>query len=162
MFHYFLRGFWLRRTAYLSVFAIVSIFLAGCPKANQDFEAGRKAEDLQDYDTALVHYERALRSNPSNPEYKLRATRMHFEDGQFHLEQGEKAASRGDLQLALSEFQKAQAIDPSNAAADQEVKRTTGLLAAKAASQSTKTINPNPPDDADLLRALDLHKLRMR
>src|ERR1700691_4947706 len=119
MFHYFLRGFWLHRTAYLSVFAIVSIFLAGCPKANQDFEAGRKAEAVQDYDTALDHYERAYRADPSNAEYKLRATKMRMEDGQFHVESGEKALNKGDLQLALGEFEKAQAIDPSNAAADQ-------------------------------------------
>ena len=143
----------MRRTAYLSVFAIVSIFLAGCPKANQDFEAGRKAEDLQDYDTALVHYERALRSNPSNPEYKLRATRMHFEDGQFHLEQGEKAFDKGDLQLALAEFEKAQAVDPANDAADQEIQKTMGLIAEKSSADSSKRINPNPSSDDDYLAA---------
>ncbi len=100
------------------------IFLAGCPKANQDFQAGRKAEALQDYDTALVHYERPFAADPTNAEYKLRATKMRMEAGQFHLESGEKALDKGDLQLALAEFEKAQAIDPSNAAADQEIKKT--------------------------------------
>jgi general secretion pathway protein D len=143
----------LRRTAYLSAFAILSIFLAGCPKANQDFEAGRKAEDLQDYDTALVHYERALRTNPSNAEYKLRATKMRFEDGQFHVEQGEKALNKGDLQLALAEFEKAQAIDPSSDAANQEIQKTMGLIAEKSSADSSKRINPNPSSDDDYLAA---------
>jgi len=107
------------RTKYLCLLALSAVVLAGCPKANQDIEAGRRAEAVQDYDTALVHYEHALRSDPMNAEYKLNAARMHFEDGQYHHEQGQKALDKGDLQLALAEFQKAQAVDPSNAAADQ-------------------------------------------
>jgi general secretion pathway protein D len=141
----------LRRKAYIPILVSAAILLIGCPKANQDYNAGRKAEALQDYDTALVHYERALRAEPTNAEYKLRETHTRFEAGQFHLEQGQKALNKGDLQLALAEFQKAQAIDPSNAAADQQLKHTTDLLAAKAAAQSPKTINPNPTDDTDLL-----------
>jgi general secretion pathway protein D len=143
----------LQRTAYLSLLVFAAIFLIGCPKANQDFEAGRKAEAIQDYDTALVHYERALRADPTNAEYKLRATRMHFEDGQFHLEAGEKALNKGDLQLALAEFEKAQAVDPSNEAADQEIRKTMGLIAAQNAAATPKQTNPNPPDDQDLLSA---------
>jgi general secretion pathway protein D len=141
----------LRRSTCVAVLAF-AILLAGCPKGNQDYDAGRKAEAIQDYDTALVHYERALRADPTNAEYKLREAHVRFEDGQYHLEQGEKALKQGQLQLALGEFQKAQAIDPSNAAADQEVKRTMALLAAKTAAETPK-INPNPPDDSDLLAA---------
>lgn len=141
----------MRRTAYLAVLVCAAIVLAGCPKGNQDYDAGRKAEAVQDYDTALVHYERALRAEPSNVEYRLRATHVRFEDGQFHIEQGEKALKANDLQLALSEFQRAQAIDPSNAAADQGVKRAMDQLAARTATESSNAINPNPPDDTDLL-----------
>jgi general secretion pathway protein D len=141
----------LRRSTCVAVLAL-ALLLAGCPKGNQDYDAGRKAEAIQDYDTALVHYERALRTDPTNAEYKLREVHMRFEDGQYHLDQGEKALKKGDLQLALGEFQKAQAIDPSNAAADQEVKRTMDLIAAKNAAETPK-INPNPPNDAELLAA---------
>ena len=143
----------LRRTVYLPSLAFAVLFLAGCPKANQDFDAGRKAEAVQDYDTALVHYERAYRSDPSNSEYRLRATKMRMEDGQFHLEAGEKALNKGDLQLALGEFEKAQAIDPSNAAAEQEIQKTMGLMAAKNAADAASRVNPNPEPDADLLQA---------
>lgn len=131
---------------------VFAAFLAGCPKGNSDYDAGRKAEAIQDYDTALVHYEQALRSDPTNAEYKLREVNVRFEAGQFHLEQGEKALKQGDLQLALGEFQKAHAIDPSNEAADQELKRTMDLLAAKSAAETPK-VNPNPPDDSGLLAA---------
>jgi general secretion pathway protein D len=141
----------LHRRMYLPFLAFATVLLVGCPKANQDYNAGRKAEALEDYDTALVSYQRALRAQPTNAEYKLRAAHLRFEAGQFHVEQGQKALDKGDLQLALAEFQKAQAIDPSNAAADQQVKRTTDLLAAKSAAEPAKTINPNPANDTDLL-----------
>lgn len=143
----------LRRSIYVSLLAIATLFLAGCPKGNQDYEAGRKAESLQDYDTSLVHYERAVRAEPNNAEFKLRAIRMRFEAGQFHVEQGRKAEQRGDLQMALAEFQKGQAIDPSSTIADQEIKRTMDKLAAQQAAQGSRTPNPTPPQDETLLTA---------
>jgi general secretion pathway protein D len=143
----------LRRTAFLPLLAFAAIFLVGCPKANEDYNAGRKAETLQDYDTALVDYDRALRDDPANAEYKLRAMHARYSDGQFHLEQGQKALQKGDLQLALTEFQKAQALDPSNSAADQQVKRTIELLTAKAATSVPRAVDPNAASDADLLSA---------
>ncbi len=142
----------MHRLRYWSLLALAALVLSGCPKGNQEYDAGRKAEALQDYDTALVHYERALRNDPTNAEFKLRAMHMRFEAGQAHLEAGEKALASGELQLALAEFQKAQAIDPSNAAADQEVKKTMSLLEANAAAQASKTVSPNPADDGDLLQ----------
>jgi general secretion pathway protein D len=141
----------LRRIVYLPILAIASLLLIGCPKGNQDFAAGRKAEDLQDYDTALVNYERALRSDPTNAEYKLRELQMRFQDGQYHVEQGQKDLDKGQLELALAEFQKAAAIDPSNAAAQQEVTHTTELLAARSAATAPKTENTNPSIDSELL-----------
>ena len=143
----------MRRPKCLAVLAF-AVLLTGCPKShgNSDYDAGRKAEAVQDYDTALVHYERALRAEPTNAEYKLRETHTRFEASQYHLEQGEKAIKQNDLQQALGEFQKAQAIDPSNEAAGQELKRTMDLLTAKTAAETPK-VNPNPPDDTDLLAA---------
>jgi general secretion pathway protein D len=143
----------LRRPIYLSLLVFAALLLAGCPKGNQDYAAARKAESLQDYDTALVHYERALRAEPTNAEFRLRAVRMRFEAGQFHVEQGRKAVQRGDLQLGLAEFQKGQAIDPSSAIADQEVRRTMDQLAAQQAAQGSKTLNPNPQPDESILAA---------
>jgi general secretion pathway protein D len=141
----------LDRKVYLPILACAVILLAGCPKDNQDFQEGRKAEALQDYDTALVHYEKAVHAEPANVEYKLSATKMRMEAGQFHVESGEKALNKGDLQLALAEFEKAEAIDPSNTAADQQIKKTMSMIAAKNAADASTRVNPNPTDDGDLL-----------
>jgi general secretion pathway protein D len=142
-----------RRFAFASFLVLTAFLLAGCPKrgANAEFKAGKQAELNQDYDSALIHYDRALRSDPTNAEYKLRATQMRFQAGQFHVEQGKKALARGDLQLALGEFQKAQAIDPSNDAAEQQAKRTMELIAAQRAAETPAPAQP--PEETELLTA---------
>jgi general secretion pathway protein D len=139
--------------------AVAAALLVGCPKSNSDFQTGKKAEAVQDYDTALVYYERALRSDPTNAEYKLRASQMRFEDGQFHIRQGRAAEQKGDLQRALTEFEKAQAVDPSSSIADQEVKRTLGKIAAQNAAEAPKTMNLNPQDQGMLSEPPELKPL---
>ncbi len=140
----------MRRLGYLPLLLVTAVILAGCPQGNQEYTAGRKAESLQDYDTALVHYERALRETPNSAEYKLRAQQMRYQAGIFHVEQGQRALKKGDTQLALGEFQKAQLIDPSNSAADQGVKHAMELIAQNA-EDATKPINPTPQENEDLL-----------
>lgn len=135
---------------YLPLLALAGIALAGCPKANQDFEAGRKAESVQDYDTALVDYERALRASPSNAEYKLRATRMRSMDGQFHLQQGEKLMDKGQIEMAVAEFEKAVGVDPANMAAQQELQTAMNKLAEKRAANQPEQA---PPPKNQLLSA---------
>src|SRR5271168_3638774 len=129
---------------------VAALFLGGCPKGNQDYAEGKKASAMQDYDTALVHYERAARSDPTNAEYKLYASQARYDAGQFHVQQGLKALKNGDLQLALGEFQKAKLIDPSNAAADQGVKRSLELIAAQN-GQGPKALNPATQPDEQIL-----------
>ena len=112
--------------------ALGVLMLAGCPKGNQDYTTAKKAEMVQDYDTALDHYERALKADPGNTEYRLRATRVRFETSLFHVRQGVKIRDKGELQIALAEFEKAMAIDPSSAVAEQEMRKTMELLAGRA------------------------------
>jgi general secretion pathway protein D len=130
-----------------------TLLLVGCPKKNPEFEAGARAEAIQDYDTAIVHFERALRASPTNAEYKLRSTRARFEAGQLHVEQGQTALKAGDLNLALAEFRRAQAIDPSSSAADQDVKRVLDLLAAAKTPGELKARDQPASDGQDLLSA---------
>jgi tetratricopeptide (TPR) repeat protein len=74
---------------------VAAVLVAGCHKSNSEFEAGRKAEAIQDYDTALIHYERAERSDPADADYKLRVTHVRYAAASFHLEQGQKAQQKG-------------------------------------------------------------------
>ena len=120
----------LRRVTHLAALLVVASLLTACHQTNTEFEEGRKAEALQDYDTALVYYQRAAQANPTDAEYKLREMHMRYAAASWHMEQGRRAAQKADLQLALSEFEKAAAIDPSNMAAEQQAKSTAELLTA--------------------------------
>jgi general secretion pathway protein D len=131
-----------RRVTHSATLLVVACFLSSCHEKNPDFAAGRKAEAIQDYDTALVHYHRAAQANPSDAECKLREMHMRYTAASFHLEQGRKAAQKGDLQLALSEFEKAEAIDPSNEAAQQQAQSTAELLTA------VNNLSNAKPDDS--------------
>ena len=123
-----------KRHAGLLLLACASLALTACSSGNQEYNEGKKAEAIQDYDTAVVHYQRALKADPTNVEYQLKLDRMRFEASQSHVEHGQKLVQQGDLQLALAEFQKAMLIDPSSPVAQQETQKTLDAIAAKQAA----------------------------
>jgi hypothetical protein len=59
------------RYAGLCLISLAMLALTGCPKGNQEYNEGKKSEATNDYDSAVVHYDRALKSDPLNTEYKL-------------------------------------------------------------------------------------------
>jgi general secretion pathway protein D len=143
----------LRRILVVSFVGVAALSLAGCPKGNLDYKAAQKAELAGDLDTALVAYDKALKSDPLNAEFKLHAMRARFNDGQYHVEQGEKALKAGQLEMALSEFQKAQAIDPSSAIAEQEAQKTLELIGKVKTAEEPKPVGVAPPEDTGLMSA---------
>jgi general secretion pathway protein D len=126
-------------------------FLGGCHKDSSQFDAGRKAEAIQDYDTALIHYEAAARANPDDAEYKLRVVHIRYAAAAFHMEQGQKALQTGDLEFAMSEFEKAHGIDSSNVAAEQQMKKTADLLAVAKGTQQATTPDDFNADEKELM-----------
>lgn len=143
----------MRRLLVASFVAFAVIAMAGCPKGNQDYKAARKAEVTGDYDSAVVAYDKALKTDPLNAEYKLRSMRAHFEAGQFHVEQGEKALNKGQLEVALAEFQKAQTLDPSSAIAQQDAQKAMDMLAKVKLAEQPKPVGVAPPEDTGLMSA---------
>jgi len=125
------------------VLIMTAALLAGCAKGNPQYKAGAKSESLQDYDTALENYNKALRSDPNNTEYKLRAARARFEASQWHVDQGRRLREQSNLELAVAEFRKALMIDPSSAVAAQEVQATIDLIAVK--QNTTQNSAPTSP-----------------
>jgi len=125
------------------VLIMTAVLLAGCAKGNPQYKAGAKSESLNDYDTALENYNKALRSDPNNTEYKLRAARARFEASQWHVDQGRRLREQSNLELAVAEFRKALMIDPSSAVAAQEVQATIDLIAVK--QNTTQNSAPTSP-----------------
>ena len=85
---------------------------AGCSQGNQEYNEGKKAEAIQDYDTAVVHYERALKADPTQRRIQAQARPHAFRGRPESRGAGQKLRQQGDLQMALAEFQKAMLIDP--------------------------------------------------
>lgn len=119
------------------------LFAAGCPKGSTDYNKGRKAETLQDYDAALNFYEKALKSDPNNAAYKIRLGQTRFEAASRHVKEGLRLKETGDLQGAAAQFQRAQAIDPSSSIAADELKKALALLAEQNKAAGT------PPTEED-------------
>ena len=146
----------MRRVLVASFVAFTAVSMAGCAsthKDNQAYKTGYRAEISGDYDSAVVSYDKALKSDPLNTEFKLHDIQAHFEAGQFHVEQGEKALKSGQLETALAEFRKAQAVDPSNEIAAQESEKTLGLLAKEKEAEQPKPVGMTPPEDTGLMEA---------
>src|SRR5579863_8411593 len=107
----------------------VGLMAAGCPKGKPEYQQGRRAENLQDYDAAYDFYQKALKEEPENAEYQIKFNQARFEAGAFHIKQGVKLREQGNPQAAMGEFQRAAAIDPSSSMADQELRKTADMLA---------------------------------
>ena len=129
----------MRRWCQFAVLVAVGVFAAGCPKDKHDYKEARRAVDLKDYDAAVDYYLKATKSDPHNVSYKIGLDQSRFEAGAAHVQKGIKLRDKGDLQGAVSEFQRAQIMDPSSTAADQELKRTLRMIADQAQASQ-------PPD----------------
>ena len=153
----------MRRLGCLFLCTGFGLLSAGCPKGKTDFNEGKKAETLQDYDAALTFYQKAVKSDPYNANFKIKLDQIRFEAGAMHVKHGLELRNKGDLQGAASEFQRAEAADPSSPIAEQELRKTVEMIKEKnrqADSAAEPPANPGeqplaamPPEIKPLSRA---------
>jgi general secretion pathway protein D len=129
----------MRRYGMLIVCVGCGLLAAGCPKGQTDYNQGRKAETLQDYDAAFDYYLKALKADPYNASYKIKLNQIRFEAGALHVKQGVKLRDAGDLQGAVAQFQRAEVIDPSSGVAVQELRKTLEMLGEKNRATGAET-----------------------
>jgi general secretion pathway protein D len=140
----------MHRWGKLLLCASLGLFAAGCPKGKNEFDQGRKAETLQDLDSAVQYYQKAYNSDPRNANYRIKLNQARFEAGDLHVKQGLKLREKGDLQGAAAEFQRASVIDPSSPIAMQELRRTLDMLTEKSRQEDQAA---EAADDANRLAA---------
>jgi general secretion pathway protein D len=153
----------MHRWGKIVLFVGIAITVAGCPKGRTDFNQGRKAQDLHDYDAAFEYYQKALKTDPENAEYQIKFHQARFNAGELHVKNGLKLREQGDLENAASEFQKATSTDASSVLAEQELRKTIEMIdAAKRASSAVSEAPANsgepglaqlPPEIKPLSRA---------
>src|SRR6267378_2243545 len=126
------------------------LLVGGCPKGQLDYNQGKKAETIQDYDAAFVYYQKAVKADPYNANYKIKLNRIRFEASELHVKRGVELRRQGDLQGAAGEFQRAQAMDPSSPVADQELRKTVEMIAEKNRAADAAAEPPADPNEATL------------
>src|SRR5574340_583095 len=137
----------MRRCSLIIVWVAIGLVAAGCPKGKPEYSAGEKAFDLRDFDAAVDFYLKASKADPRNANYKIKLNQSRFEAGQQHIHQGVKLRDQGDLQGAVSEFQRAQVLDPSSVVADQAVKKPLDMIAERSKSAQNEE-QPTEPGEA--------------
>lgn len=135
----------MRRSCSVILCVGMGVFAVGCPKGQTEYSKGRKAETIEDYDAALEYYQKAVKSEPNNAEYKIRLNQTRFQAGEQHIKLGLKQRENGDLQGAAAQFQRAQMVDPSSAVAGQELKKTLAMIV----EQQHAADNARPPAEED-------------
>src|SRR6266576_3805152 len=140
----------MRRWGSLFLCVGFGLLVAGCPKGQPDYNQGKKAETIQDYDAAFLYYQKAVKADPYNANYKIKLNRIRFEASELHVKHGVELRKQGDLQGAAGEFQRAQAMDPSSPVADQELRKTVEMIAEKNRAADAAAEPPADPNEAPL------------
>jgi general secretion pathway protein D len=141
---------------------LLTLAIWGCV-TSRAMRDGKDAEAREHWDIALLAYQNAFQTDPSNLEAKacynrvrLRASRVHFERGKIYRQSGQ-------YDLAALELEQAASLDASNDAVQQELKRAradienrdreaaggTATEQAKARSRGRRAAPPmlNPSSD---------------
>ena len=88
------------------------------------YKKAKDAEARQNYEAAFEYYRQAREQDPKNLKYTTGVNRTRFLAAAIKVHRGQLLRELGRLDEALAEFEKAAAIDPSSAIAQQEIRRT--------------------------------------
>ncbi|HLG58509.1 MAG TPA: secretin N-terminal domain-containing protein [Vicinamibacterales bacterium] len=92
----------------------LALALAGCATA-KSMRSGQTAEQLQDYDRAIVEYTKVLREHPENRLARESLDRARLRASADHYARGRRFGAGGRLEEALVELQLASELNPANA-----------------------------------------------
>jgi general secretion pathway protein D len=129
------------RTITAMAFALAALAIA-CSQHKAAPQNTSKQLCLQNPDAALEFYAKQSQADPANAEYRSGAMQCRLEASQMHIHTGRAARTQGDLQSALTQFQRALAIDPASSVVSQEIQTTRALidtLNSKQRGESTLT-----------------------
>jgi len=102
----------------------VAIAVAGLPgcATTSSMRAGRQAERVQDYDRAVVEYEKVLRARPDDYTARLSLQRVKLRAAADHDQRARHLAGTGKLEEAVVELQIAAELNPASADIDSRLR----------------------------------------
>lgn len=104
--------------------------IAGCATSGA-LKAGLAAERVDDYDTAVVEYTKALREKPQDFTIRQSLERAKLRASETHFTRGRRLASMGKLEEAALEYQIATELNPANGELQDELRTVRNRLRAK-------------------------------
>ncbi|HET9281563.1 MAG TPA: cohesin domain-containing protein [Candidatus Angelobacter sp.] len=140
-------------TASLTVLIVFAAILsaAAAESAKSLYNKGVKAEAREDYEAAFEYYKAAYQAKPQELKYRVPFERMRFLAAASKVKRGQKLRDQGNLQDALTLFQQAIEVDPSNDLAAQEIRRTQEMMRKPPAGSGQTGTTPPPRAEEDPL-----------
>ena len=144
-------------TATLTILFLFAAFLSAAESAKTLFQKGMKAEARQDYEAAFEFYKAAYQQKPDDLKYRVPFERTRSLSASSKIKRGQKLRSQGNLQEALTVFQQALEVDPSNDLAAQEIRRTEVMMqkSGPGGGQATSTPPSRQEEDDPLRKRLE-------
>ena len=102
---------------------LVLAVAAGCATSGA-FRAGENAERLQDYDRAVLEYQKAVKDAPDNVQYRRALQRARLRAANDHANMGRRLASRGLFNEAMNEYRLALELDPNAPGVAEAIRET--------------------------------------
>lgn len=121
-----------RMTRTLPLLLLLISVLSGCTSYN----AFKRAQDLEaanEFDKAIIEYQRALDIDPENVHYQLALKKVKLEASRWHFDKGKRYMSSAQYDLALMEYTLAVSLDPTNQYAEVELRKASEKLRERAA-----------------------------
>ena len=112
-------------------FVLLTCALAAACATSSAFHAGQRAEQLQDYDLAVVEYTKAARAKPDDENARFALQRARLRASQDHFQRGRRLAGTERHEESLVEFQIASELNPSDSAVQTALKDTRQRLRTK-------------------------------
>ena len=133
------------------VFVLLFAYSAGvlAQSPNSYYKRGQAAEARDDFDTAYQNFQKAYSMAPKNEVYRTAYYRVRFTDASMHVTKGRNLLASGDEQGALVELLRANEIDPSNEAAQQEIARVRARHGQQPAVENSSPLSAQTQSDID-------------
>lgn len=128
------------------ILLMLSVVVVAAESPKSLFHKGQQAEARGDYEGAYEFYRQAYDQKPQELKYRVPYERLRFLAAASKVHRGQKLRDEGKLQDALTLFEQAAAIDPSNDLAAQEIRRTQQMI-QKQSQPANKPTAKNEEED---------------
>ncbi len=120
-----------RRTLLLGWGLVAVLLLTQACTANRAFRQAQAAEEVGDWDQAVLHYLELVDEFPNRVPYRTGLLRAKIRASQAHFERGKKFQDANALERAFAEYQQAVQLDPTNQYAQVELEKLRERLLSR-------------------------------